>query len=309
MLLPVAMSCLTFLGGCAPESGQDARTLGPTFAATDTSPAPAVSTATSVPSVIPTPTGQVPALASSVPSVLASRAPTSSLPACPLGAGLREDTIEIQLAYQSPGRLYVTGSLSLAQAYFGELETGTRVLVGPSLARLRELAEQASESGLPYEALAYSLEASRNTPIEEQADVLGATQQAASLAHEHGKLLVMGPGWGLMEQNWAQYPTMASYADLWIIQTQRLQSNPADPAYREEVERVVGQLRAGNADLSVWAQISVTPGGRVLSPDEVLAYRRAIVDLVDGVYVYEGGDPNRSETLKTIFAVVCGGNR
>jgi hypothetical protein len=307
--LLVLLSCLTLLGACAPESEQNIPPLSSAPPATGTSATSEDDTSTAVPLVTATATSQTSTFASPVPSMMASRTATPYPPACPLGAGLREDTIEIQLAYQSPGRLYVTGSLGLAEQYFGELETGTRVLIGPSLARLRELAEQAAESGLPYEALAYSLEASRKTPIEEQADVLGATQQAASLAHEHGKLLVMGPGWGLMEQNWAQYPTMASYADLWIIQTQRLQSNPADPAYREEVERVVGQLRAGNADLSVWAQISVTPGGRVLSPDEVLAYRRAIVDLVDGVYVYEGGDPNRSETLKTIFAVLCGGNR
>jgi hypothetical protein len=307
--LLVLLSCLTGLAGCAAQAEQATPPVRSTFLATGTSTTSADDTSTAVALVPGTATSQTSRPASPVPSMMPSRTAASYSLACPLGAGLREDTIEIQLAYQTPARLYVTGSLGFAREYFGQLETGMRVLIGPSLARLRELAEQAAECGLPYDALAYSLEASRNTPIEEQADVLGATQQAASLAHEHGKLLVMGPGWGLMEQNWAQYPTMASHADLWIIQTQRLQSNPADAAYREEVARVIDQLRAGNPDLHIWAQVSVTPGGRLLSAEEVLAYRRAIVDLVDGVYIYEGGDPNRSETLQTIFAVVCGGNR
>jgi hypothetical protein len=309
VVLLVTLSCLAFLAACAPEPKSNVPTFSPIFPAAGTSTAVAVEPTTKVPMIIATASSQAPTPTSSAATILTSRTAAAAASACRLGAGLREDTVETQLAYQSPGGLYVTGSLGLAEEYFGQLETGLRVLVGPSLARLRELADQASASGVPYDALAYSLEAGRHTPMDEQMDVVGATRQASSLAHAHGKLLLMGPGLGLMEENWAQYPTMASYADLWTIQTQRLQSNPAGPKYREEVEKIISQLRMGNADLRIWAQISVTPGGQELSTAEVLAYREAISDLVDGVYIYSGGDPNRPETLEAIFAAVCGSDR
>lgn len=219
---------------------------------------------------------------------------------------MRRDTTELQLAYRLPGRLYMTGSAGMGGEYFGQLEVGLRVLVGASLTRLQELSERAEEEGVPYEALAYSLEAGRNTPIEEQRDLVGATRQAAQVAHEHGKLLIMGPGFKLMEANWADYPSMAAYADVWVIQSQRLQVDPPGPGYRREIERTINQIRAGNPTVSIWVQISVTPGARILSAEEVLAYRESIADLVDGVYIYDSRDPSRPETLQAIFAAVCG---
>ncbi len=301
VVLTATLSCLTVLAACTPEPEPTVPSRNSALPLAGESTASAVDTATSVPTIM---TSAI-AIHQATPSGTAMVPPA----ACPLGAGLREDTIEIHLSYQTPGRMYVTGSLGLAEEYFGQIETGLRVLVGPSLTRLHELAEEASESAVPYDVLAYSLEAGRHTPAAEQLDVVRATQQASVLAHENGKLLLMGPGWGLMEENRVEYAAMASYADLWIIQTQRLQSNPPGPVYREEVEDVITQLRRGNTNLRVWAQISATPGGRALSTEELLAYREAIVDLVDGVYVYVGGDPNRSETLEAIFATVCGGER
>jgi hypothetical protein len=228
---------------------------------------------------------------------------------CPVGAGLRKDTLDLQLAYQGPERFYLCWSSSLAEAYFDQLEGGFSVLVGPSLARLKELAEQAEQAGLPYEALGYNLEARRNTPITEQTNLVSATQQAADLAHKHGKMLVMLPGFKLMSANWSDYPRMAAYADVWLIQSQRLQVHPPGLAYRQEVERVIKQIQTGNPDVSIWVQISVTPGKQVLSAEEVLAYRQAIADLADGVFIYDAQDPNRPETLEAIFVAVCGSER
>jgi hypothetical protein len=200
----------------------------------------------------------------------------------------------------------MVSSAGPAADYYGELEGGLRVLVGPSLAKLKQLAERADKSGVPYDALGYGLEQSKHATADELADLVAATQQAADLADKYGKKLVMGPGFKLMSEHLSEYPQMAALADVWILQSQRLQVHPPGEAYREEVEKVINQIRAGNPDIEIWVQISVTPGPTTLAVDEWLAYRDSIKDLVDGIYVFDVRDPNRPETLKAIFAAVCG---
>jgi hypothetical protein len=309
------------LGACGAEPNPPSppAPLSPTAThplATPTLPAP---TATHPPAspTLPAPTATYPPASPTLPAPTATYPPASpTLPAptatyppavCPLGAALRKDTIDLQLAYPGPGRLYWCWSRGLAQSYFGQLEGGLRVLIGPSLATLQEKAERAGQAGLPYEALGYNLEDKENRTIEERTDLVGATRQAADLAHEHGRLLMMVPGFKLMQANWSDYPQLAAYADLWVIQSLQLQKvYPPGPTYRQEVEKVIHQIRAGNPNIPIWVQITVVVKGQVLSAEEVLAYRQAIADLVDGVFIYDARDPNRPETLEAILAAVCG---
>lgn len=226
---------------------------------------------------------------------------------CPLGSGLRRDTTDLATAYPTNGRFVMVSSVQAAAEYYPQLRGALRVLVAPSLEQLQKLAERADQAGIPYEALGYGLEAGRHTTVEEQTNPVWATQEAAALAQEYGKQLVMGPGFQLMLDHWDEYPKMAAYADVWILQSQRLQVDPPGPEYRTEVENVINQILAGNPDIQIWVQISVTPGPTVLSVDEWLAYRGSIADLVDGVFVFDVRDPSRPATMEAIFAAVCGG--
>jgi hypothetical protein len=102
---------------------------------------------------------------------------------------------------------------------------------------------------------------------------------------------------------------MAALADIWVLQTQRLQVNPPGSVYRQEVQRVVHQIRAGNPDISIWAQITLPPD-RKPDADEWLAYRRSIADLVEGaflgVYTWRSEDPELLvNTSRAIFASSC----
>jgi hypothetical protein len=178
----------------------------------------------------------------------------------------------------------MSASVGLAAEYFPALQGWIRVLGAPSLELMREKAEQARKRGVPYEGLAYGLETSRSTPYEEWQDLVGATEEAKDIANEYGKLLVMGPGYRLMSENPDRYPQMAALSDIWILQTQRLQVDPPGEAYRANVQGVVEQIRSGNPEISIWAQITLPPD-REPSADEWLAYRRSIIDLVDGTYI------------------------
>lgn len=206
------------------------------------------------------------------------------VPRSALGMGLRRETTASLLTYKDHPGLVSCASLDLAEAHYPALEGWTRILSAPSLATLRQKAEEAQKRGIPYEALGYGLETSETTPQSEWQDLVGSTRKARALADEYGKGLVMAPGLRLMSHNRDQYPEMAALADVWILQTQRLQAEPPGAAYRQAVKEEIDSIRAGNAHIEVWAQITLPPD-REPNAEEWLAYRQSILDLVDGTYI------------------------
>jgi hypothetical protein len=275
------------------------------------------------PSLIPT---QVSSIKTSTPGVVSTDSPTRTLPVntpeietitpdlppepCLLGLGLRQQTVPIVAAYQDQPGFVMTASAVMAEEYFHPLKGWIRTLGAPSLEALEQKAMRAEENNIPYEALSYGLETSQSTPDEEWQDLIGSTRAARAIADKYDKLLVMGPGFRLMSQNEDKYPIMAALADIWVLQTQRLQVNPPGQDYRDEVERVVDLIRSGNSDISIWAQITLPPD-REPDSSEWLAYRESIADLVRGTYIgiYTWDTVDNDQLVMTaeeIFAQVCG---
>ena len=241
---------------------------------------------------------------------IATRTPDVPPEFCPLGLGLRQQTVPILTAYQGRPGFVMTASGGMAEEYYPHLSGWIRSLGAPSLEALEQKARRAADNGIPYEALSYGLETSQSTPDAEWQDLVGSTRAARALADRYGKLLIMGPGFRLMSQNEDKYPTMAALADIWVLQTQRLQVNPPVPDYRDEVERIVDLIRSGNSDIEVWAQITLPPD-REPDSAEWLAYRAAIDDLVQGTYIgiYTWDSEEDDQlvlTAEEIFSQVCG---
>jgi hypothetical protein len=217
------------------------------------------------------------------------------------------------LRYKDYPALVMAANQAMAETHFPQLEGWIRVLGAPSLEDLERVAEQAEASGLAYEALGYGLETSNTTPEAEWHDLVGSTQEARAIADRYGKLLVMGPGFRLMSQNEDKYAAMAALADIWVLQTQRLQLSEPEVGYRQEVERVVGLIRAGKPDIEIWAQITLLPD-REPDPETWLAFRAAIDDLVEGtylgIYAWRTIDADLLITAADeIYAAACGDGR
>lgn len=228
---------------------------------------------------------------------------------CAIGLGLRQETAAILLAQRDHPGFVMSANMQLAVEYYPELSGWIRTLGAPSLAELETKASRAQDLGLEYEALSYGLETSVTTPEAEWRNLVAATQQARDLADVFGKQLVMGPGLRLMSENEGSYAEMASASSIWMIQTQRLQINPPGELYRQEVERIVSLLRSGNPEIEVWAQINFLPGEEP-DPEEWLAYRESILDLVDGtfigIYIWDSEDPEvLLGAITHIFETAC----
>jgi hypothetical protein len=203
----------------------------------------------------------------------------------------------------------MSASSSLSALHFPELEGVTRLLGAPSLEMLEQKAERALADDVPYEALAYGLETSPTTPDSEWGDMVGSTESALAIADRYGKSLIVGPGFRLMSRHEDAYPAMAASSDLWMLQTQQLQKGPPGEDYREEVSRIAQLIRSGNPDIGIWAQITFPPD-REPDPEEWLAYRASIADLVDGtfigIYTWETLDSRTLvAAIEAILAAVC----
>ena len=294
-LLMINLLFLGFLGGC---NNEPASTLIPTQIE---------STFTSTPdetvqfTATPTRFAETPGITPSATELHSTQ--------CLLGTGLRQQTVPVILSHGEHNGFVMTASNALAEEHFPQLEGWIRVIGAPSLEQLEQKAIRAEQSGIPYEALAYGLETSESTPDGEWQNLVESTERARSIADDYDKLLVMGPGFRLMSQNEDQYPAMASLADIWMLQTQRLQVNPPGSSYRGEVERVVDQIISGNPEIQIWAQITLPPD-REPSSQEWLEYQNAINDLVAGtyigVYTWDTHDnPTLVKTIGEIFENAC----
>ena len=228
---------------------------------------------------------------------------------CPLGIGLRLDTAPILLKYRDHPGMVMAPSSELAAEVFPKLKDWMRVLGAPSLAELKQKAKVGKEKDIPYEALGYGLETGRSTPEEEWHDLVGSTRQARELADRVGKQLLMGPGFRLMSQNEDKYASMVALSHVWVFQTQRFQIDPPGENYRKNVAAVVKQIKAGNPNVIIWAQI-VFPPKREPNAEEWLAYRDCITDLVDGTYIgaYTWRDYSQQlpKAIDLVFAKVYG---
>jgi hypothetical protein len=292
----IVLSMFIFISSCTMDTG-------PAL-----TPAQGSSTITSTPEVVVTmtPTETMPV---ETPVI---NTPTPGLVSddCQLGLGLRQQTIPVVIKYQARPGFVMTASAGMADEYFQQLKGWIRTIGAPSLVALETKARRAEEYQIPYEALSYGLETSQSTPDEEWQDLVGSTRAAKSIAERYGKQLVMGPGFRLMSDNEDQYPVLAEMADIWVLQTQRLQSNPPGEKYRAEVERIVNLIRSGNPGISIWAQITFPPD-REPDAAEWLAYHESIIDLVDGTYIGiyfwdSSDDDGLVMSVEQIFEEVCG---
>jgi hypothetical protein len=299
LCLKIALIIILFISSCTKETG------------TSITPAQGSSTMTITPAaaVSPTPTEIMPV---ETPVI---RTPNSGSVSgdCQLGLGLRQQTIPVVTKYRDIPGFIMTANVGLADEYYQRLDGWTRTIGAPSLEALEMKAKRAEENQTPYEALSYGLETSQSTPEEEWQDLVGSTRAAKTIAENFGKQLVMGPGFRLMSENEDQYPVLAEMADIWVLQTQRLQVNPPGEEFRTEVERIVNLIRSGNPEIPIWAQITFPPDRE---PDAIewLAYQESIVDLVDGtyigIYIWESTDDDvLIMNVEKIYEAVCGAER
>lgn len=177
-----------------------------------------------------------------------------------------------------------------------------------------ETVNTAIENGVTCNYLNYNPEDREGTPHFEFDDFLGSVIKAQEIAHNYGAGLVVGPGLRYMNEHEELYSQAAPYADVWLLQSQRLQINEETgervppEEYRAQVERIINMLQEGNPDIKIWVQISVHPGKygheNPFSAEEIFSLALAIEDLIDAFRIYCQDDPNSIQTLSTVIELL-----
>ncbi len=144
-----------------------------------------------------------------------------------------------------------------------DIERAQKMLIFRSV---QEAQEQLPPVAALIDVIGYNIEHGPGTPPEDQADPAAAAQAMRQLADDYDLKFAIGPDHDFALSHG---PAMAPYADYFVLQVQRQQSNP--PVVVEFVSTLVPKLRAANAQL----QISV----QVRSEGEMTA----IVDLLDAL--------------------------
>jgi hypothetical protein len=158
-----------------------------------------------------------------------------------------------------------------------EIEDGRKLVIFKSVEETEQfLPDIAGE----IDIIGYNLEHGQTTPENEKNDPVAAIQKMRELADEYGLELAFGPDHDFALSHGVQ---MAPYADIFVLQIQRQQTNPE--IVNDFVEPLVPQLRQANPDLQVSVQVR-TEG----SVDEIIKLLEDLKEYLDGVSILTSPD-------------------
>ncbi|HBY94518.1 MAG TPA: hypothetical protein DEP84_11260, partial [Chloroflexi bacterium] len=144
-----------------------------------------------------------------------------------------------------------------------QITAGRKLVVFKSVADAERLMPGLADR---LDIIGYNLEHGPANAREDIADPVGSVQRMRQLADHYGKQLALGPDHQFAESDGV---AMAPYVDMFILQVQRVQTDPA--AVLNFVRPLVLELRRANPGLSVSVQVRTE--GNV----------EAIVDLIDSL--------------------------
>jgi hypothetical protein len=207
-----------------------------------------------------------------------------------IGFGLRDDTVADYDAYgcalidYHPEMLY-TWLPDMGLRYFRRWPWWYSMV---AVNRLEALKAQA-RGAVSFDAVAYNFETRRSSD-QESDNPIDAARVAAHVAHFYHREFLMIPGMRMMLAHPEYYGPMAAVADRWVIQTQGFQRwNVPGAEYAAVVREHMALVRAGNPDIPIWLQISVTPHHRLIDAATWMAYANSVPE-ADGYAIWDGND-------------------
>jgi hypothetical protein len=158
-----------------------------------------------------------------------------------------------------------------------KVEVGRRLVVFKNAADVEQLVPRLADK---IDIIGYNLEGGPANRPDEQADPVGSIRRVRAVADQYGMQVAFGPDHGFALSHGVQ---MAPYADIFVLQVQREQTNPQ--TVREFVLPLVAQLRQANPNLQVSVQIR-TEGDVSALADLLLSMKGSI----DGVSILTNDD-------------------
>jgi hypothetical protein len=138
--------------------------------------------------------------------------------------------------------------------------------------------------------IGYNPEHWSQTPPDEQQDLPTTVKRASEFAHAHGLKLLLAPDLRFDQESLAQ---IAPYADVIVLQGQRLQANPA--TFATSMKGMIQTARAASPKTLVYAQVGAPRG----SAAQMIGALQGVEGDVDGIVVW-----TNLQTLTTLQDLV-----
>jgi hypothetical protein len=167
-----------------------------------------------------------------------------------------------------------------------DVTAGRKLVVFKSITEAERVVPRIADE---IDIIGYNLENGQGYSPEERADALASVKQMHDLARQYDLLLAFGPDHNLAL---SEGVAVASYVDLFILQVQRVQTEPE--TVFEFVLPLIPELRKANPDLEVSVQVRTE--GDVI---ELVDLIDAMNDQLDGVSILTS-----PETVNTAEALV-----
>lgn len=158
-----------------------------------------------------------------------------------------------------------------------DVTTGQKLVVFKSAADAERLLPHIHDR---LDIIGYNLEHGPANPFDEQADPVGSIMGLRRVADEYGLRIALGP-----DHNFAlsHAEAMAPYADILVLQIQRVQTEPA--TVYDFVLPLISKVRRANPDIEISVQIRTE--GEV---DDLIALIEPLQDQLDGLSILTSVD-------------------
>jgi hypothetical protein len=138
--------------------------------------------------------------------------------------------------------------------------------------------------------IAYDAEHWPQTPVTEQQNLVATVQNMSQVLHSRGIELILVPDRRFDQQYMSQ---LAPYADIVVLQGQRIQANPQD--FHDQLQPLITAAKSANPNVKVFASVGTNNGATSASMRAALDTLR---DSIDGISVFSFGDQNSLNTLQ-----------
>jgi hypothetical protein len=158
-----------------------------------------------------------------------------------------------------------------------DIEDGRKLVIFRSVEETEQFLPDIADE---IDIIGYNLEHNPDDPGNEPEDPVAAIQQMRAMADDYGLELAFGPDHSYALSDGVE---MAPYADIFVLQIQRVQTDPV--TVKEFVETLVPELREANPDLEISVQVR-TEG----SVDDIIALLDDLKGYLDGVSILTSPD-------------------
>jgi hypothetical protein len=138
--------------------------------------------------------------------------------------------------------------------------------------------------------IAYDIEHWNKTPASEQQNIVATVKEISQVLHARGIKFILVPDRRFDQQ---YMPQLSPYADIIVLQGQRIQSNPE--TFKAQLQPLISAAKSTNPNVKVFVSVGTNNGATSTSMREALSTMSASMD---GIAVFSFGDQASMNTLK-----------